>query len=246
MKPLRIPLFLLVCVFTSASFAQIIEEPEEIRYPKSEFTVGLNINTVGALPGGLNLRYSRHLFGMHYSSFQLDIFNIKHPKEVIYTADSTRSPWIPYKLNYLYSIRPMFGWEFLFFRKEREEGIQLRWIVATGPSFGILKPNMVVYGTTQNRSQSVPYGSLPGSYNPSLIYGDRPFEGFDRSKLIMGFNFKTSLMLEFGAVPKSVTGIEVGFQFETFSTVIELMDTKANSSTFTSAFLTLFFGSRRY
>jgi len=252
--PKSLLLFIIVCISVPC-IGQIIEEQEEIRYPKSEFSVGINTNTVGVPSGGfpviswiagINFRYARHISGMHYASFQLDIVNVSHPKEIYVQTDTTRSLWIPFKLNYLYSIRPMVGWEFLFFRKEREEGLQMRLVLATGPTFGVVKPNMIAFGSAQSRSSVVPFGSLPGSLNYANVYGDRPFEGFDKATIAMGFNFKVSVMIEFGILPKSITGLEFGFQYENFGKEIELMSTAQNSSFFTSAFLTIFFGARRY
>lgn len=255
MKSTPFILIFFFLLFSLSSRSQIIEDQDEVRFPKSEFTVGINTNTVGVANGGfpviswisgINSRYSRHITKLHYASFQLDIMNIAHPKEIYIRADSTSSLWIPFKLNYLYSIRPMVGWEFLFFRKERDEGLQMRFILAAGPSFGILKPNMILTGNSQGKAVTVPFSSLSGSVNTANIYGDRPFDGFNRAELVMGFNFKASVMLEFGVMPKSVSGIEVGFQYETFGKEIPLMLAANNSSYFTSAFLTIFFGARRY
>jgi hypothetical protein len=242
------------------SFAQIIEDQDDIEYPISEFTVGINTNTVGVAPGGfpilswisgINTRYARQVTGMHYASFQLEICNISNSQEYYARADSTNNLWMPGKINYLYSIRPMIGWEILPFRKDRDEGLQMRVIFAVGPSFGIVKPYMVLSGTSYANASSVPLASLQntsggtGLGNPD-IFGDRPFDGFDKANVIMGINFKLSAMIEYGILKRSASGIEVGFQFESFSQKIILVNTNVgNVSTFTSAFLNIFFGSRR-
>jgi hypothetical protein len=59
-----------------------------------------------------------------------------------------------------------------------------------------------------------------------------------------GINFKTALHFEFGS-KKSSTAIEVGFLAEAFTKKIIIMPTAENSSIFTSAFITLFYG-RKY
>jgi hypothetical protein len=62
---------------------------------------------------------------------------------------------------------------------------------------------------------------------------------------VPGLNAKAGIAFEFGSFKSNVVGLEVGFQSDFFTREIIIMPTTKNSSIFPSAYVTLFYGSRR-
>lgn len=214
---------------------------------KSQIIGGVNFNTNGGLIGGAMVRYNRHIKRNQYHYFGLEIINVKHPKEVLSIIPSTGNIFTPYKANAFIPVRLQYGREFLLFEPAEEEGIQINLVLAGGLTFGVLKPYMIEYD----------YGGISKiePFDPDVangIIGKGPLlSGFDRAKIIPGANIKAGLSLEFAQFRSNVSGIEVGFLLESFTSKIEMMklsklsDEQPQSfSSFSSVYLNIFFGFR--
>jgi len=137
----RLVLFAITCfLLPQASFSQI----EENDYA-SEFTAGVNLNTNGGLVGGVAFKYSRKVSTYQYTYYGLEILNVKHPKETRLTNTSTGNSYIYAKANYLFPIRLQYGREIILFHSAEEEGVQVNFVGALGPTFGLVKPYMIEY-----------------------------------------------------------------------------------------------------
>jgi hypothetical protein len=219
----------------------LAQSPEEDNSYFKEFVWGFNKNTNGGLIGGVFLRSSRNKKDKLYETFGLEILNVKHPKEQRYTSNQTGTSFIWGKQNYLYSIRLQYGYDKILYQKAPQQGVQINFGVAAGPTIGLEAPYYVM---TQ--------GGNTQQYNPeeitslSQIAGPgRIFEGLGQSKIVPGLNAKAAVAFEFGAFRNNVTGIELGVSAEQFTRQIVLVPTQGNRSFFTAAFITLFWGSRK-
>ncbi len=220
----------------------------------TEFTYGITINTNSGLPGGIVLKYAKNIDNHWSHLFFVEIVNVKNPKESRVSSSSANSQgyntssYIQYKLNNLYVIRPQYGREFLLFRKAPDQGVRIDAIMAGGLSIGLLKPYYIQYdysGTNQN-IQAIKFADvISNKLNPSQIVGSSGFQGFGEMNLKMGLNAKLGLSFEFGAFKNSVTGFDIGFLIEAYPKEIPIMYGAPNRNVFTSAYLTLFFGSRK-
>ncbi len=231
--------FLLFIVWATNLFGQA--ETDFLSY-KRQLTIGIQLNTVGDLPGGFNLKYSwRNTYKM-YHTLSLDIMNIRNPKEFRVPTDSIRSnTYITGKRNYLYSVRLMYGPEFILFRSHKEEGIQLSLLLAGGPSFGLLKPYYVLTGSHYTTAK---YTNAPSTIGSQKIYVEGSFTDFwSKTQLILGVSAKASLLFEIGVFDNLVTGLELGTHLEYFSSrPIIGMDANSNNQGFASVFATLYLG----
>lgn len=231
---------LLFCLFlASTAYAQTSEDYEYTR----EFVWGVNKNTNGGLIGGVILKYSTALTPTTFQSFGLELMNVKHPKEAR-TWNINGNSFIYGKLNYLYSVRLQYGREKIFFKKAPQQGVQISGILAAGPTIGVIAPYYVQVYVNQYESVTVPYDPQTVMYNRIMGTGG-VFEGLNESDITIGANLKAAVSFEFGTFKSSVSGFEAGILLEAFPKKIEILPGADNNSFFTSAFITIVFGSRR-
>ena len=122
----------------------------------------------------------------------------------------------------------------------------MNFILAGGPSFGLLKPYYILYDEINNNydnAVSIPY--VPEKHNPIFIYGaGGPFDGFDKLKVMLGAHIKDSLSFEFGIFNTSVAGLEFGLAADAYGRRAPIMYAAPNQRTFGSAFFTLYYGDK--
>ena len=231
---------ILFCLFlASSAYAQTSEDYEYTR----EFVWGVNKNTNGGLIGGVVLKYSTALTPTTFQSFALELMNVKHPKEDR-TWNFNGNSFIYGKKNYLYSVRLQYGREKIFFKKAPQQGVQISGILAAGPSIGVIAPYYVQVFLNQYESVTVPYDPQTVSYNRIMGTGGI-FQGLNESDVTIGANLKAAVSFEFGTFKSSVSGFEAGILLEGFPKKIEILPGADNKQFFTSAFITIIFGTRR-
>lgn len=215
---------------------------------RSEFIWGINKNTSGGLLGGFMIRSSKQLSDKLYQSFGLEIVNLKHPLEVRRNSRLTGNLFIFGKTNYLYAIRAQYGRELVLFRKAPQQGVEVKAVVAVGPSIGILAPYYIDYNVDQSspsiNTKKEQYD--PNKHNYERILGTgNIMQGIQESDIKIGANLKAALSFELGTIKSHVTGFEVGFLLDAYTEKVILMPTAENESIFPTAFITLFYGKRR-
>ncbi len=232
--------FLLLCVGYHA-FAQ---DREGYDYSR-EFTWGISKNTNSGLIAGGAIKFSRSLGNDKFQTFGLEIVNVKHPKEFRYHSFSGNT-FIWGKQNYLLSIRPQYGREWLIFKKAPQQGVQISAILAGGPTLGLLAPYFIKWdeqggaGVVEEPFDPIKHRDL------AEVAGSGSFlRGLGRSNLRIGANIKAALAFEFGTFKNDVTGFEAGFQLEAFPKEVVIVPAAENKSLFPSAFIMLFYGRRK-
>ncbi|MEQ8907144.1 hypothetical protein [Ekhidna sp.] len=233
-----------IFVFPLLLSAQLFEG-EEFEY-SSEWIWGINKNTNGGLIGGLMLRHSRKKADDVYHTFGLELSNVKHPSEARYIGLSGAG-FIYGKSNYLYAIRTNYGLEKLMFRKANQQGVQISFAVAGGPTFGLVTPYYYLSADQTYKVYGPVNDSNPPSYpSPESFAGPgKLFQGLGEADFELGFHTKGSIFFEFGTYRSNVAGVEVGVMAEAFTKEIELVPSQPNKSVFTSVFFTLFWGTRK-
>lgn len=174
---------------------------------------------------------------MHLS---IEFANVKHPRETRETT-FTGSSYVFGKANYLFSFRPQYGREKIFFKKAPQQGVRISGLVAAGPSIGLEVPYFVDLGTrTEQFDPENPFHSR------AFIVGNAgPFRGLFQSQVVLGVFFKGALTFETNSTKNRVFGVEAGFTVEAFTRNIEIVPTASASSTFAAAYLAIYFGKRR-
>lgn len=246
-------LFLICSLPGGLAFAQSVEEEEGY---SREFTYGLNFNTNGGLLGGAMIKQVYHLQDKWYHFWALEGVEVKHPKEIRWQNPYTGGSIVVGKSNYLFVLRPEYGREYTFFRKAAESGVQVNGIVAAGPSIGIMAPYYIQYDYTRLDSQGNPIGPpdvRTEQYDPTihtqldtrLVGGAGVFTGLAEPSFQFGGHIKAGVSFEYGRYMESVTGVEVGMMYEAFTKEIIIIPQATNRQSFTSVYLTLYYGRRR-
>ncbi len=239
-------LILLCIVLLQVSFL-LGQDQEDNKYTR-EFIWGINKNTNSGLFGGLILKHGRAINERMFHYFGLELINVKHPKELRYRSNQTGNFFIWAKQHYLYSIRPQYGREFILFRKNPQQGVQINAIVAAGPTIGLLAPYYLEYQDSLGIITIEAYNPNKHKYIQD-VYGTDGlpgvFRGIGNAQVKLGINLKTSISFEFGAFKRNVTGFEVGFMLEAFTEEIIIVPTANNRAIFPSAFISFFYGTRK-
>jgi hypothetical protein len=238
-----IRIFLVGVLLYGLSFSAFAQD-DEFDY-NEEISYGVQINTVGGVIGGGMIKYAKLVNDRRFRLLSLELVNIKHPKEVRGLASPNASPFIFGKSNYLFSLRPQYGQEFLLFKKASEEGVHINAVVASGISIGVTKPYYVYYDSLNlnGTTISVPYTT---SLRDDYILGPGNFlDGINQLGFHPGLHFKGGLNFEFGRFNNSVVGLEVGFMIERFfSKSLVLMPRAERINQFNSLYLTFYYGKK--
>lgn len=243
-------LFLAVVLFCFSG--TLSAQDEEYEYTR-EFIWGINKNTNGGLIGGVMVKYTQVLSPRLFQSFGLELANVKHPREIKFVNTLNGNAYIWGKQNYLYAIRPQYGREMILFKKAAQQGVQISFILAAGPTIGLVAPYYIEYNRTDFSSQGpLVTRTVVEPFNPTVhreqnrIMGTGGIlQGIGESDVEIGAHIKASATFEFGAFKNNVSGFEAGFMLEAFPDEIILIPTAENRSLFTSAFITILFGVRR-
>lgn len=215
---------------------------------ESEFIWGINKNTSGGLIGGFVIRSSKRINDRLYQSIGFELVNVKHPLEVRRNSRITGNLFIYGKSNYLYALRGQYGRELVLFRKAPHQGVEIKAVVAIGPSIGILAPYYIDYDVDGNITS---IDTKKEQYDPNkhkfqdILGTGHVLQGIQESKFKLGGNFKAALSFELGTLKSHVTGFEAGFLLDAYTEKIPLMPTAENKAIFPTAFITLFYGKRR-
>ena len=229
----------------SPSLAQQLEIYSDDEYIyKSEAVGGFNFNTNGGFLGGGMFRYSWASKPTVYRNVSLEIVNIKHSKETRRQSPATGSIYVIGKVNNFFMLRPQYGLERVLFRKAKDQGVQVNLIAAAGPAIGVVAPYLIVYdGVEEQYNPRVHTNQLLILKTGSLL------NSLSQADIKVGASLKASLTFEFGTFKSSVSGFELGFMTDIYGNEITILsdarDAVQNQSVFTSAFVNIYFGSRK-
>lgn len=265
---------ILVVLISLALAAPVLGQREgDILYNK-EIVGGINFHTNGGLIGGAMVRYTKKIARGEYKfsgsntpgvgpatalnipsdklfwQAGLELSFIKNPKELRYLNAATNNTYIAFKKNAMFVVRPQLGLEWVLFRKAEEDGVQIDFILAGGPSLGFLKPYYIEYqyGTISKFEAYDP--KVHNDFN-RILGAASALTGLEESKIVPGFHLKPALSFEMGRFNGNVTGIEIGALVEAFTEkmiILEPFDTLPpvqNKQFFSSVFLTIYYGFRR-
>lgn len=209
----------------------------------NELNAGINLNTLGSLLGGVTFKFNKKTTLNKSHSFTLELVNIKHPKELRITNSGSKnnSSFIVGKYHHLLAMRTLYGKQFLFFDKAKDEGVELSLNTSAGIIWGFEKPYYVlVEGSNTDSSGYHPYKTVRA---PDKITGQgNLFMGLSEAKLVPGFSGRLSAVAEFGIESNTPFGIEIGTQLDVFKRKIEILPYAGDKQFFVSAFIVAYMG----
>jgi hypothetical protein len=213
----------------------------------SEFTWGINKNSAGGLIGGFTFKQAKRINERVFATYGLEIMNVKNPQEVRISAFETGNFYTFGKSNYLFAFRFQYGRDLVLFTKAPQQGIEIKAVLAAGPTIGIVAPYYI------ERKTGSQFNTISEQYdpnNPLHSYGNilgtgYLFEGLGDSKIQLGGNIKLGVNFEMGVVKSQVTGFEVGVLIDAYFKEVVLMPRAQNQAVFPTVYFTLFYGSRK-
>lgn len=256
--PRKIMKFRAICVILLLSVVSVNAQRKSSTKEKKEiedykiFAYGVTTNTNSGLLGGFVVRHSktvstyRNLPVNRYIA--LEAINVRHVKEKpeIYGVGRFTLG----KTNYLFSLRPEYGRELIFFKKNAEDGIGISAIFAGGPSIGIQKPYYIKYDKS-GRGNDISVVQYDPNVHKELnkIQGSAGiWQGFFTNlKVLPGAHVKLAANIDMNTFGNNITGFEVGLTAEYFTTTPEIMASALteNYRFFTAGYLTLYLGNRK-
>jgi hypothetical protein len=223
---------------------------QDINDYRTEFIWGINKNTSSGLIGGFTFKKSFRSQNRVLHTYGLEIINVKNPFEVRVNSFRTGNFFIFGKQNYLYTFRLQYGRDFVLFKKAPQQGVEIKAIFAGGPSLGLVAPYYIEYlaggGSGGGFIDVVREQYDPEKHIPERILGTGMlFQGLGQSKFEPGANVKLGLSFEIGTLKSQVTGFELGTLLDAYTNRIILVPGAENRAVYPTAYITLFYGSRR-
>ena len=214
------------------------------------WTFGLQAHTNAGLIGGINFKKAWGKDPNRLSFIGIDLLKTEDYREYTYTFPGSNTSIQDAKTNYLYTIRPTIGKEFVLLKKGPDDGASLKAIVSTGPSIGLVSPyylNVATnpYGAAQ--TQTLKMVDLYNNAKSQTYYIAGPtgmFYGLSESTIQPGWHAKTGLLIEFPSVKQNYLAVEFGFQVDSYFKPIEMVYLNAGRNTFSSAYITFHLGKK--
>lgn len=212
----RLLIVLLLAISTSG-FAQLDTDADFKRTVyKNEMTGGVLFHTRGY---GATMRRQYYKDGYNKNGWEIDIVNIRHPKEVKFPNQLIFNPsrsFVDGKINSLYSIRFGYGNERILVDKTDKGSVSIAWTIYGGLSLGILKP--IYLEVLQDRQITVERYD-PEVHPYSTIYGQASFfTGIGNSTLNPGLYIKSGFNFDYNLFDEKITTLETGIIVDFFPT----------------------------
>jgi hypothetical protein len=183
------------------------------------YTLGGGVHNLGWF---INGRFGRSASRNEDRAWEVELWRLKHPKEVRITNDQfiNPRPFVFGKLNELILLRAGQSRERLLFEKGPKNGVEWRWRYGGGVSLVFLKPVYldVLYPIDPADPQYVTVRSErydPKRHGQSNIYGRSRFqEGLDEMGIQAGVYGRVGLLFEWGATAEELRVLEAGLSVD--------------------------------
>lgn len=214
---------------------------------REAWTLGFKVHTSGI--GG---EFRREKFNNAFSKsfWNVDISNIKHPKEQkSFTQSQDESNLIYGKLNSFYQIRSGVGKQKVIFEKLEIRGVQISTIYHVGLAAAWLKPVFVevqIGDINENpRPSSEQYDPYAHPYE-RIIQREPWSTGVSSSRFVPGATAKFALNFEFSPLDDEIKALEVGAQVDGFTQPIPIMAFNRQYNVFFNVYVSFLFGSKTF
>ncbi len=241
----------LLCLTLFLSSALRAQQPaeEEIGFLyRKEAVGGIIVHTNG---WGGSFRYGIQKTYTQKLSFGFDLVSMRHPKEIkVYNPNFDDGKGYYYgKLNSVLVARPSIGYRRVLFQKKREQGVEVGFNVAVGPSLALARPVylQVLYPTNDPFSFAITDEKYdPDKHFAENIYGrSRGLRGFGETKIHPGGFVKFGFHFEYSSDEERIRAIETGMVLDVYPQKVPIMATEDNRFYFLTLYVNIIFG-RKY
>lgn len=228
------------------------EDDAGVQY-KQVMTFGIMAHSNGF---GANFRRGKHLTGYKKRLYEIEVVNMKHPKEykVYNPSRENAKGYIFGKLNSVFILRPSIGTQRVITRKADEGGVELRFNYFVGVSLAFLKPVYleITYKLPDGNEEVRTEKYNPDEHSTYNIYGKaHPLKGIEETKILPGGVAKFGLSFEYGKTPKKIRCLETGIALDVYYKNVPIMAhfessdyPNPNNMFFLSFYLSINYGKR--
>lgn len=233
-------------------------QDNEVALSKTEKLIGINFNTNGGFIGGVMGQVGIRKGDLSYHAIGLEIVNVKHNREVKENSVITGNSFIFGKQNYLFSIRPHYGVQWVCFPATRDDGVQVNLNLSGGFSIGVIKPYYIKFDYSRSNDLSLVKEEAfdPDKHRDGnkIVGHGNSLRGFGNSQITPGLHLKGSVLFYFGNYGRRITGLEAGGMLEGFFhngsngldvNRVNIIPFTKNNWLYTSLYLNIFFGWRK-
>jgi hypothetical protein len=247
---LRVAFIALSALFFTELSAQIVPDYEKdgsdlnVLY-RNEQTFEFYAHTRGF--GGL-YRRAKHVTGKTKSYLEIDVSNLKHPKEIKITgSDVERKRYIYGKLNNVMLLKASIGRQNVIAGKADKKAVEVRYSYSLGPGIAIAKP--YYYSTVTNDATNLNrYRRFNSStFTQDSISGRAPFSnGLGEISIYPVASGKFNLSFEYSPYGNLVKAIEAGVEINYFPIGLPIMARNRDENLVVTIHIGFVFGKRWY
>jgi len=246
---MRSSIFTILFLVSISVFAQqaTLTEDAGVLYRK-ENSFGLSLHSRGF---GLNYRIGKHLTGTRKRIIEIDLLNMKHPKEIktLNQYYENTKGFVYGKLNSLAVLRGGIGLQNVLYRKDEPGNIEVRYSFYGGASLGLAKP-VYLYVLQESNDPYNP-NKVIEKFNPEKhqldnIYGKAPLGyGLERTVIHPGIYAKAGISFDWASEDDRVRCLEIGVVSDYYLSSIQIMAFNKATPSFTTLYATLSFGRKK-
>lgn len=179
---------------------------------------------------GLMFRQGRHVTDKTRSFYEIDIQNLKHPKEIKSQGISEEKKRFVYgKINSVFLLRGGVGLQHVIFNKGDIKAVEVRYSYSLGPTIAFAKPYYIrVYKSNtpglRNQTTLVKFDTESFSGDSNVVVGRAAYStGVNEMKFYPGVNAKFNLSFEYAPYTNLIRAIETGLSLDYFPKALPIM-----------------------
>lgn len=238
--------FLLCNLSYSQSTTQSIENGNDpnVLY-RNEISFGVFAHSRGI---GINYMRGFHVTGTRKRLVEVEMLNLKHPKEIKVSNQTDNSKKFVYgKLNNILLFRVGVGYQTTLFKRADRKSVEIRSSYFLGGNISFAKPNYIlvyrqnILGTKYQ--ESVRYN--PNVHTIDSISGKGPLlDGVSEMKIYPGLYAKVNLSFEYAPYSYKIKAIETGIIFNYYPKALPIMARNPAENYLITLYVSFVFGKK--
>lgn len=209
-----------------------------------DFSGGVLLHTRGY---GLTARYGVLSSGFTKNALELDIVNMRHPKENKTYTDllNNTTGFVFGRINSFYVIRTGLHRERILYDKTDQGSVSVSFFYSTGISWGMIKP---IYLEVERSDASTNTPEII-RYDPTLpdvfVRGQANFfHGIGETKIRPGLYIKTGFLFDNHELDERIRNMELGIIIDAYVNRVPIMHDTQNNRLFFQMYFALNFGKK--
>ncbi|MBI1305006.1 MAG: hypothetical protein GC181_00160 [Bacteroidetes bacterium] len=194
---------------------------------------------------GLKLDKGLHRFNNTELFSQLDVYSLKHPREVKIINQGAQNPsqYVFGKLYHTGIIRMSVGISRLIFPRQQTRGVGLAIRCAAGPVFAIKRPvylDVMSFGSTDQTPniETIKYSEHTNVNQSEIVGYSRHQSGWNDLEYASGVQNTMSVDIHWGSYDNTLKHVELGLMTEFFPSGLRIMAFGENPKIYSAPFIT--------